>query len=96
MFLSEGPEFDQLLAKRVEVVINDLRIGFLENGGELDFIKVENGIVFVHFIGSYLGYPKDREHVRNMLENHIRQLVPEIVYVQALADLKPLDKELRL
>ena len=59
-------------------------MGFLENGGDLSFVKFEQGVVYVQFVGACIGYPDSQESVRTMIEAELRRSFPEIEKVVGL------------
>ncbi len=76
--------YEDDLVKRIESVIESLRAGFFANGGDIHFVKYEQGIVYVHIEGSYVGYPSDPKSVHAMIDRHVRMEIPEVDGVEIL------------
>lgn len=66
------------IKEKIEAVIQRLRPGFLENGGDLDFIEFRNGLVIVNFVGSHMGYPSSKKDVEEMIETELRKDIVEV------------------
>ena len=70
--------------RKIEGVVESLRPGFTTNGGDVTLVKYEQGIVYVHFVGSYIGYPSDPRITVEMIERQLRMVVPEVERVERL------------
>lgn len=68
--------------KRIEEVIDSFKVGFATNGGDINFVKYERGVVYVHFFGSYVGYPSDPKSIVDMIELQLRMAVPGVERVE--------------
>lgn len=68
--------------KRIEEEIECFKSGFAANGGDINFVKFERGVVYIHFFGSYVGYPSDPSAIVEMIELHLRMAVPGVDRVE--------------
>ena len=72
---------------RVQVVINWLRPVIQSDGGDVELIDVSaDGIVRVRFHGACIGCPSSTLTLREGIERNIREKVPEVSQVVALAE----------
>jgi Fe-S cluster biogenesis protein NfuA len=69
---------------KIEGVLDSLRPGFVTNGGDVTLVKYEQGVAYVHFVGSYIGYPSDPKMTVEMIERQLRMVVPEVERVERL------------
>ncbi len=72
---------------RVQLVINWLRPVIQSDGGDVELIDVSaEGVVRVRFHGACIGCPSSTMTLREGIERNIREKVPEVSQVVALAD----------
>jgi len=72
------------IVKKIEGVVDSLKPGFEVSGGDVNFIKYEHGVAYIHFVGSYIGYPSDAKATIEMIERQFRMVVPEVERVERL------------
>ena len=72
---------------RVQLVINWLRPVVQSDGGDVELIDVSpEGVVQIRFHGACIGCPSSDMTLRQGIERNIREKVPEVSQVVALAD----------
>jgi Fe-S cluster biogenesis protein NfuA len=72
---------------RVQLVINWLRPVIQSDGGDVELIDVSaEGVVRVRFHGACIGCPSSTMTLREGIERNIREKVPEVSQVVALAE----------
>ena len=72
---------------RVQVVINWLRPVIQSDGGDVELVDVSaDGVVKVRFHGACIGCPSSTMTLREGIERNIREKVPEVSQVVALAE----------
>lgn len=57
-----------------------------EDGGDLQYISFESGVVLVKMKGSCAGCPSSAVTLKSGIENMLKHYVPEVVEVQATED----------
>ena len=72
------------MRERVEQVINRIRPAVQMDGGDLELIAVEGGVVKVRLSGSCVGCPSSTMTLKMGIERAIRAEVPEITAVEAV------------
>ncbi len=70
----EGVSLDQ----RAREVIESFRPYIRSDGGDIEFVKLEDGIVHVRLRGACCGCPHAAMTLQMGVERHLRELVPEI------------------
>jgi Fe-S cluster biogenesis protein NfuA len=72
---------------RVQSVINWMRPIIQSDGGDLELVDVSaEGVVQVRFHGACVGCPSSSNTLRNGIERNIREKVPEVREVHAVAE----------
>ena len=69
---------------RVEQVINRIRPAVQMDGGDIELVAVENGLVKLRLVGSCHGCPSSMMTLQAGIERAIRAEVPEITGVEAV------------
>ena len=74
------------MKERVEQVINRIRPAVQMDGGDIELVGIEGGIVKLRLVGSCHGCPSSMMTLKMGIERAIRAEVPEIVGVDAVED----------
>jgi Fe-S cluster biogenesis protein NfuA len=75
----------QALRQRIEEVINAIRPAIQGDGGDVEFVDVdENGVVSVRLHGACVGCPAAGMTLKMGIERNLREKVPEVTSVVAL------------
>ncbi len=73
------------LSQRVEQVINAIRPAIQSDGGDLEFVDVDdNGVVSVRLHGACVGCPAAGMTLKMGIERNLREQVPEVTSVIAI------------
>ncbi|MHC1566006.1 MAG: NifU family protein [Candidatus Syntropharchaeales archaeon] len=73
------------MRERVEAIINEIKPFLQADGGDVELIDVdENGVVKVRLQGACAGCAFSQMTLANVIEQRIREKVPEIVSVEAI------------
>lgn len=73
------------LSQRVEQVINAIRPAIQSDGGDLEFVNVDdNGVVSVRLHGACVGCPAAGMTLKMGIERNLREQVPEVTSVIAI------------
>ena len=77
--------------KDLEIVkqINDLlderiKPAVAQDGGDISFVKFDNGIVYLELRGACAGCPSSTITLKSGIENMLKYYIPEIVSVEAV------------
>ena len=71
---------------RVEKVINRIRPAVQMDGGDIELVDIENGVVKLRLVGSCAGCPSSMMTLKMGIERAIRTEVPEIIGVEAVPE----------
>lgn len=71
---------------RVEKVINRIRPAVQMDGGDIELVGVDNGLVKLRLVGACSGCPSSMMTLKMGIERAIRTEVPEITGVEAVSE----------
>jgi Fe-S cluster biogenesis protein NfuA len=77
---TEGVE----MKEKIEQALNKIRPALQADGGDVEFVGVENGIVKVRLTGACGGCPMSQMTLKMGIERHLRKEVPEVKSVEAV------------
>ena len=69
---------------KVEQALNDIRPSLQVDGGDVELVDVENGIVKVRLTGACGGCPMSQMTLKQGIESHVKKTVPEVLSVEAV------------
>lgn len=72
------------MREKVEKAINEIRPSLQADGGDVELVGVENSIVKVRLTGACAGCPMSEMTLKQGIENHIKNAIPEIIRVEAV------------
>ncbi len=75
---------DTPMRARVEQVVNRIRPAVQMDGGDIELLGVEGGLVKLRLVGSCSGCPSSMMTLKMGIERAIRAEVPEITGVEAI------------
>ena len=70
------------MKEKVNAVLDDLRPFLMNDGGNIELVKIENNIVYVNFQGACQGCPMRQITLKEGIEKTIIEKVPEIKEVR--------------
>lgn len=77
----EGVDRD-LIARVLEVLDRDVRPGLKRDGGDIQVLAVDEGVVKVKMAGACFGCGAQKRTVEDGIKNHLMRLIPEIKGVE--------------
>lgn len=69
---------------RVEEALKELRPNLQADGGDIELLDVENGVVKVRMKGSCVGCPMSSMTLQWGVERFLKKKIPEVVKVEAV------------
>ena len=75
----DGEIIDQI----IDLLDSRIRPAVAQDGGDITFLRYENGIVYLSMRGSCAGCPSSTATLKNGIENLLRHYVPEVQEVRA-------------
>ena len=74
------------LVERIQAVLKELRPAILQDGGDIHFVRFENGIVFVRLHGACVSCPISFITLKMGLEAQLKARIIEVKEVVSLDD----------
>jgi Fe-S cluster biogenesis protein NfuA len=74
----------QELLDRIEKALDQIRPALRFDGGDVNLVDVEDGIVKLHMVGACGGCPMSMMTLKMGIERTIKQQIPEIRAVEAV------------
>ncbi len=73
-----------LVEKEVREVLEEVRPHLQADGGDIDFVGIEDGVVKVRLKGSCAGCPMSQMTIKWGVENYLKKKIPGIKAVEAI------------
>ncbi|MBF91268.1 MAG: NifU family protein [Rickettsiales bacterium] len=78
-------EKEQEIVKQIEEILDQrIKPAVAQDGGDIQFVKFESGIVFLEMRGACSGCPSSVLTLKSGIENMLKYYIPEIVSVEAV------------
>ena len=74
------------LTERIQAVLAELRPAILQDGGDIHFVRFENGTVFVRLHGACVSCPISFITLKMGLETQLKEKVPGVESVVSIDD----------
>ena len=74
----------ETLEKKVQKALDEIRPNIQADGGDIELVAVEKGVVKVRLHGHCVGCPMSAMTLKQGVEAHLKKRVPEIVKVEAV------------
>jgi Fe-S cluster biogenesis protein NfuA len=72
------------MKEKVEAAIDKLRPMLQADGGDVELVSVENGIVKVRLQGACAGCPMSQMTLKSGIERALKQQIPEVKAVESV------------
>jgi Fe-S cluster biogenesis protein NfuA len=69
---------------KVQAAIDQIRPMLQRDGGDVELVEVQDGVVTVRLRGACAGCPMSQMTLKNGIEKFLKREIPEIVAVQAV------------
>jgi len=70
------------MKEKVEAVLNDIRPMLQRDGGDVELVDIQGGIVTVRLQGACAGCPMSQMTLRNGIERVLKERIPEVKAVE--------------
>jgi NFU1 iron-sulfur cluster scaffold homolog, mitochondrial len=77
---------DQKIIRQIEYALDQIRPNIQMDGGDIVFVKYEDGIVYIKMTGACVGCPASMYTLKMGIEETIKEHVPDVLEVIALQD----------
>ena len=75
---------DQALRDRIETALEQIRPNIQMDGGDVRFVRFEDGVVYIKLLGACEGCPVSSFTVKLGIEEHLKEQIPEVQEVIAV------------
>ena len=72
------------MKEKVEETINKIRPMLQRDGGDVELVEIEDGVVKVRLKGACAGCPMSQMTLKNGIEKILKQEIPEVVSVESV------------
>ncbi len=77
------------MREKVEAIINEIRPMLQADGGDIELVDVEDGVVKVRLRGACAGCPGAQTTLKVAVERRLKDQIPEILRVEPVTDAAP-------
>jgi Fe-S cluster biogenesis protein NfuA len=70
--------------EKILEILEKIRPGLQADGGDLEFVKMEDGIVYLRLLGACRGCPMSQMTLKMGVERTLMKYVPEVKGVEAV------------
>ncbi|MBP7055230.1 MAG: NifU family protein [Candidatus Omnitrophica bacterium] len=70
--------------KELEKALEKVRAGLKQDGGDVELVSFEDGVVKVRLKGACCGCPMSQMTLSNFVERELKKVVPEVKKVEAV------------
>ena len=81
MKMKEKETNQEIIVKKIKEVIDKLRQYLQNDGGDIQFKRFENGVVYVKLVGACSNCPMATMTLQDGIENALINEVPEVIKV---------------
>ena len=74
----------ETVEKKVQKALDEIRPNIQADGGDIELVAVEKGVVKVRLQGHCVGCPMSALTLKQGVETHLKKRVPEIVKVETV------------
>jgi Fe-S cluster biogenesis protein NfuA len=75
---------DVIMREKVEEAINKIRPMLQADGGDVEFVDIQEGVVTVRLQGACAGCPMSQMTLKNGIEKILKKEIPEVVSVESV------------
>ena len=68
----------EIMREKVEVVLEKLRPYIMDDGGDIEFVKYEDNIVYVHLTGACSGCAHRNNTISNVILSMLQESIEEV------------------
>ena len=70
------------MKEKVEAALNEIRPMLQRDGGDVELVDIEGGVVKVRLQGACAGCPMSQMTLRNGIERILKERIPEVTAVE--------------
>jgi len=73
------------MKEKIEIALNKIRPMLQADGGDVELVDVEDGLVKVRLKGACAGCPMSQMTIKNGVERLLKEQIPEVTAVESVA-----------
>ena len=77
---------DEDIIRQIETALDQIRPNIQMDGGDIEFVKYEDGVVYIRLLGACVGCPASIYTLKLGVEETIKEYVSEVREVVAVED----------
>jgi len=77
-------KMNETIEKKVQKALDEIRPNIQADGGDIELVAVEKGVVKVRLQGHCVGCPMSALTLKQGVETHLKMRIPEVVKVEAV------------
>lgn len=77
---------DEEMLQIIAAVLDELRPNIQMDGGDIEFVKFQEGIVYIRFKGACIGCPMSIYTLKMGIEQALKDRIPEVIEVCSVDD----------
>jgi Fe-S cluster biogenesis protein NfuA len=75
---------DEEILHRISGVLEQIRPNIQMDGGDIEFVKFEDGVVYIRMSGACIGCPAAIYTLKMGIEERIKEQVPDVLEVMSI------------
>ncbi len=75
---------DEERIRKIEQILEQIRPNIQMDGGDVHFVKFQDGVVYIRLTGACVGCPASEYTLKLGIEEAIKQEIPDVVEVMAV------------
>jgi len=82
--LYKTKDFSYIMEEKIKEVLEEVRPSLRSDGGDVEFVKYDKGVVELRLKGACAGCPLSQLTIKNYIEALLKEKIPEIKEVKAV------------
>jgi Fe-S cluster biogenesis protein NfuA len=82
IFIKNRHDKGGIMKDKVEKVLDEIRPMLIRDGGNVELVSIDEGVVKVRLQGACAGCPMSQMTLRNGIERVLKEKIPEVVAVE--------------
>lgn len=82
--LYKTKDFSYIMEEKIKEVLEEVRLSLKRDGGDVEFVKYDKGVVELRLKGACAGCPLSQLTIKNYIEALLKEKIPEIKEVKAV------------
>jgi Fe-S cluster biogenesis protein NfuA len=84
LILYKAEQYSTIMEEKIKEVLQEVRPSLQRDGGDVEFVRYNDGIVELKLTGACAGCPFSQLTIKNYIEKLLQERIPEIKEVKAV------------